>query len=103
MDNPDLVQAIVKVRAGEELSRTEAFLLDEQNLAILTDLSFVFGQVRDGLLDETAIPLAAWRVSYFEHDPLLADSWRKYKALFSADFVGWYEQNIIESRLADVR
>ena len=72
-------------------------LLDAVNLAILTDLSLVYGQVRDGLLDEDSIPLASWRYGFHDSDPRMAESWSEYKKIFSPDFVRWYEENIIQA------
>ena len=97
LENPDLARAVVSARAGEVLNAEETFLLDEINLATFTNFSLIYGQLRDGLLEDAAIPLAPWRDSYHEHDPRMAESWSEHKEIFSPDFVRWFEENVIQA------
>ena len=97
LENPDLARAVVSARAGELLSAEELFLLDEINLATLTNFSLIYGQLRDGLLDQSAIPLAPWRDSFHDHDPRMAESWSEHKKIFSPEFVRWFEENVIQA------
>jgi hypothetical protein len=94
IENPEMVGLQVKADRGELLSAEEEFLLERLNSWTLWDWHFIFGERANGLLDESALPVAAWR-SIYRTQPSLSDHWEDIKPQFSPEFVAWMEENIV--------
>jgi hypothetical protein len=60
VDNLELARALQKSRSGETLTSIERFILGEEILFRILNWEMVFNDVRDGLLEDDAIPLAGW-------------------------------------------
>ena len=95
LQNPDLIRAEVKVQADEPLSPEEELLLWHLNAAIFNDTYMIYQQVQDGLLEESAIPVASWRQGFHLFNPRMKEAWPYNSPGFPPDFVRWYEDNII--------
>ena len=98
VDNPELGRILQKAQSGETLTSFERFTLDEEILFRIVNWEIVFEDVREGLLDEQAIPLTGWR-TLFHTWPGAPSVWERYKRGSgdqNKDFVEFVNTNIVE-------
>ena len=91
--NPDLIRALASARRGDALTEEDAVVLEMESQATLTDWRLVFMLVRDGIIDESSIPIPLWRRIY--RDPGFADVWSETKDGYPEEFVDFMETNIV--------
>ena len=95
LDNDRLIVAWVKSAEGVALTPEEVFLIDIENGLSFVDWMFVYMQVRDGLLDETAIPLDAWREQFELPYRRMRESWVGSEHRYAPEFVQFVRENIL--------
>ena len=93
--NRKVVAAIGAGRMGRGIAQVFAYGGYE---AALVDFQYVYLEYESGLLDYTAIPLAAWRDTFQSPGGRIAVYWSRYKQDFDPGFVRWMEENIVNVR-----
>ena len=99
IQNPDVAGLLVKSRRDVELTEIEREQLVWYYDIFLSSIDYDYQQYRDGLVDETAIPIQAWiRVFRKDADYGLYNFWQEMKEDYSPDFVQWMEENIVDRK-----
>jgi len=92
--NPDLVRARVKQRSSEGLTEFDEQILRVAALAMFTRWQYAFGEWQAGLLEETEVPVRAWRLAF--SDGATRDVWEQQGEIsFQPHFVKWMESNVV--------
>lgn len=97
VDNSELGRALHKVQIGGDLSPFEQFTLEEEALFRIVNWEIVFNDVREGLLEENAIPLNGWKIT-FQSWPGMPAVWERYSAGAgnqNPEFVAFVNENIV--------
>ena len=102
IENPELLNALVKNGHGEPLTVHENVLLSRYLDFVLVNLQNVYMEMNRGLIAEDSIPVEAWRASFMKDrransnfDPNLLEYWNENKIGFDSRFVEWMEENIV--------
>jgi hypothetical protein len=96
MSNPELVRALLQQREGQPLTLTEQFLLEMDARRVLFVWQYVYGEYREGLIDEGDVPIENWR-RVFSERPEFEKAWQNPGRMgLRPDFVQWMEENVIE-------
>ena len=98
VDNLELARTLLKARSGETLTSVERFVLDEEILFRILNWEMVFHDVRDGLLDDDALPLGGWKTT-FHSWPGMGAVWERYSTVGgarNAEFVTFVDENIVK-------
>ena len=105
IENPDLANALIKHRHGDELTEHEQLVLDRYMETILVVFQNVVIEAQRGLIDEQSIPIDSWRnlfsgraLSIPGYWPDLSDYWEASKLGFDPAFVQWMEENVVNER-----
>ncbi|MDX1440126.1 MAG: hypothetical protein R3284_09500, partial [Rubricoccaceae bacterium] len=97
MFSPELSQAFVKARAGDGLSDLELHYLTLQNDATLSDWQQVYREVQEGVLEDSIIPVEAWR-RVFRTQPNLSQRWAEIGHEYEPSFVRFISDPIVPER-----
>ncbi len=89
LENPGLVELIVKADNGEALSQEEHYTLERYLDQALINWQFTFVEYRRGQFDEIELSSDSIK-SYFNNLPGMREYWNKVKGVqFRSDFVLW--------------
>jgi hypothetical protein len=94
LENPQLMSAFVKARAGEPLSSEEHQYIEFQNDAVLADWEYIYGEYSLGLLHDDDVPIEGWRLAFGEN-PNLLNRWQQIRATVSPEFAQWMEDYVV--------
>ena len=94
LENPELVQLVVKANNGASLTQEEQFTIERYFNQILIDFQFVFVEYARGQFDESDLQAPTMK-AYFYSQPGLPRYWDERKGVeFRPDFVQWMETNV---------
>ena len=106
VNDQDLAAAILKRRAGEELSDYDSFLLGRYAVFVFLGIQNTVLEAQRGLIELDSFPVEAWR-SQFQgtrsleaaYWPPLRDFWEASgDTAFSPEFSQWWEENVVNER-----
>ena len=98
LENPGLVELIVKANNGTPLTQEEQFTIGRYFNQILLDFQFVFVEYERGQFDERDLDVAAMS-AYFHGNTGMLQYWSERKGVeFRPDFVQWMEENVVNER-----
>ncbi len=98
LENPGLVELIVKADSGESLTQEEQYTLERYLDQALINFQFTFVEYQRGQFDESELEAAAMS-SYFNRLPGMHQYWDEMKGLeFRPAFVQWMEGNVVNER-----
>jgi hypothetical protein len=93
--NPALLAAFHKQRRGEPLTELEETLLGVDARAILTGWQYIWGELREGLIESVDVPIEDWRRAY-SRNAVLRRVWEADGSVsFRPDFVAWMNENVV--------
>ena len=98
LSSPHLISTLAKQVNGEPLS-----LPNELTLTLLADVvvvrwEYVYGECREGLIDEESIPVQNWR-NLVQSWPNMRKHWEEFGRFnYHPDFVRWMEENVVNER-----
>ena len=96
--NPELVRVVAKSRDQAALTSEEQLTLSLLANNVFVRWQYVYGEYRQGLIEEVDIPLNEWRATV-ETLPFLAATWRNTANIsYRPDFVRWMEENVVNER-----
>ncbi len=98
LQNPDLRRATIKARNGDVLSEDEIFLLELENLAVITDWKIIYQEYQMGALEESTLNIVGWRNGFHVRKPGMPEHWSANKQLYPPRFVQWMEENVVNER-----
>ena len=98
LQNPDLRRATIKARNGSVLSEDEIFLLELENLAVITDWKIIYQEYQMGALEESTLNIVGWRNAFHVSRPRMPEFWSSNKQLHPPEFVQWMEENVVKER-----
>jgi len=97
VEYPELGQALIDKRNGEELTEYQILILDRLTSTMLFNWQFVYAEFKEGRIDEDTIPVKVWRKAFRgegTYGPDMAEYWEKNSIAFDSEFVAWMDQNI---------
>ena len=97
IQDDDVADLLVKARTEQELTETENEQLRWYYVLMLASWDYDYQQYRDGLVDEDVVPTRQW-VRSFKEDRRFFRFWQDTKEDYSADFVAWMDENIVNER-----
>ncbi len=98
LENPGLVELIVKADNGEPLTQEEHYALERYLDQALINWQFTFVEYRRGQFDEIELSADSMK-SYFNNLPGMRQYWNKVKGVeLRPDFVQWMEENVANER-----
>lgn len=95
---PHVLEATHKWAAGEELSATEKSTGLMAALKLLELWEWQYGEYGAGMLQRNELPISAWRLWFGGQGPVpvpVRDIYEQRKSVLNADFVQFFEQNVI--------
>lgn len=70
---------------------------------VLINFQNVYSEMERGLIDETTIPIEAWRMNFKNGQwnitngrPNLLEHWQTHQFAYDPNFVQWMEENVID-------
>ena len=93
--NPDLSELMEKARQGGTLTDGEQRRLRSYVLSRLVRWEWYYEQHRDGLIDQSNLPVAAWRI-FFGSNSWATKYFAEYRDVFSPDFVQFVEHELLD-------
>ncbi len=94
--NPDLSEVLEKARQGGTLTDGEQRRLRSYVLSRFVRWEWYYEQYRDGLIDQSNLPIAAWRI-FLGRNPWATMYFVEYRAVFSPDFVQFVEDELLDN------
>jgi hypothetical protein len=92
----------VRVNSRAPLTATDELRLTAFVESIFLSLEFEYIQTIEGNLDESELPVEAYRAAYrgrgFANIGVLPDVWLRLRSTLRPDFVEWMEANVINER-----
>ena len=102
LENSDVIRAAAKVLREEELTLEDTLLIGDYNRGALVNWWLAYRQVKDGSLDEAALPVSLWSTVFRDGTafPRMEESWVEFKHLFprEVEYIQWFEENIARVR-----
>lgn len=95
LENPDLIQILLKAQRQEPLSGEEGYQLRSLMALTLNNLQYVYVEYQEGLIEEADLGIAGWRRLYHNQYPGMSTLWPEIKATYRTDFVEFFEENVI--------
>ena len=98
LSNPHLISTLAKQVNGESLSLTDELTLTRLADAVFVRWEYVYGEFREGLIDEESIPVQNWR-NLVQSWPNMRKHWEEFgRFSYHPDFVQWMEENVVNQR-----
>jgi len=98
LENPGLVELIVKADNGETLTQEEHYTLERYLDQALINWQFTFVEYQRGQFNDIELTANSIR-SYFDNLPGMREYWNKVKGVeLQSDFVQWMEENVVNER-----
>ena len=95
--NPTMLDVISKERRGEPLTETEELMLNMNVRAVLVGWQYIYGEYREGLIEDVDVPTADWRRA-FSGSASFNRVWQlDSETSFRPDFVAWMNKNVVPS------
>jgi len=95
VSTPELMRAFAREQSGESLSELDQMYLNYAALGIFVRWEYVYGEYREGLIEEDSVPVENWRY-YFSAAPTMAKEWEAIgRFSFHPDFVQWMDENVV--------
>jgi hypothetical protein len=105
LENPDFASAVMKSVNGEPLTDQENMLVHRYSDYVLINFQNVYAEMERGLIDETSIPIEAWRRNFRNEQwnktngrPNLLEHWQAHQFAYDPDFIEWMEENVVNVR-----
>lgn len=97
LENPHLVELIVKANNGASLTQEEQFTVERYFNQILLDFQFVFVEYERGQFNENDLDAGSLK-AYFYRNAGMPQYWEAWKGVeFRPDFVQWMNANIVNA------
>jgi len=96
MQDADFAGLLVKSRTDTELSEVETEQLFWYYDLLFASMDYDYQQYRDGLVDESALPIRDWIAALNSEDHGLLSFWGANKDSYSPEFVRFIDEEIIQ-------
>lgn len=97
LENPGLVELMVKVNNRELLTQEEQYTIDRFYNQILLNFQLIFIEYIEGHISESELGTASMK-DYFNNQVGLKQYWVEYgSVVFQPNFVDWMEENIVNA------
>ena len=98
LSNPHLINIEAKQLNGESLSLTDQMTLAQLADGIFVRWEYVYGELREGLIDAESLPVQNWR-NFVESRPHMREQWEENgRFSYHPDFVRWMDENVVNER-----
>ena len=95
VSTPELMRAFAREQSGESLSELDQMYLNYAALGTFVRWEYVYGEFREGLIEEDSVPVENWRY-VFRTAPTMAKQWEAIgRFSFHPDFVQWMDENVV--------
>lgn len=103
LNNENFAKALVKYRRNEELTDYEDLLIRRGMDITLTNFQYVYNEYKNGLIDESELPVGTWRNTFAggersnrDYWPDLKSYWEEMKTInYDPGFVEWMDENVV--------
>jgi len=102
VEYPELGQALIDSRNGEELTEYQTLILNRVISTTLFNWQFIHAEFVKGRIDEDGLPVHVWRRAFRGRGtsdnaywPDMAEFWERNHIAFDPAFVAWMEDNIV--------
>jgi len=102
LEYPELGQALIDSRNGEELTEYQELILNRVVSTMLFNWQFIYTEFVKGRIDEESIPIRSWRQAFRGQGtsttgywPDMRKFWEENHAAYDAGFVAWMDSNIV--------
>jgi hypothetical protein len=95
---PHVLDALHKYASGAEMTPTEHSIVYAISLRFIEMWDWQYAEFRAGMLKESELPVAAWRLWFHEETELpvvIKGTWNKRKAVMRPDFVQFVEEKVV--------
>ncbi len=104
IEHRDLAYALIKQRRGEDLTEYETLIMSRTMATTLYNYQYVFTEFNLGRIEESTIPMEAWRLDFDGEtaaEPGLWPDLREYWEIsknrdYDPAFVQWIDDNVID-------
>ncbi len=96
--NVELAEIIARAHANDELTDAEEIRLLWLGRRMLTSFQYVYSEYQQGMIEESAISTAEWRIAYHQLIPHMEEAWSSYRDGLNPEFVRFMEENIVNER-----
>lgn len=95
LDYPELRNAVRKAQQSQPLSDDEKYLVHIDAQIALTDWYYIFQEVQEGTLPETAMDPVGWCRVFYRGSPNMSDSWSPSD--WPSDYAEYVQENIVDN------
>ena len=95
LENPNLVEMLVKSQRQETLSEEEDIQLRFLMALTFNNFQYVYVEYREGLIEESDLGIIGWRSIYHHQYPGMPALWARIKNTYRPDFIDYFEENVV--------
>jgi hypothetical protein len=97
LENPHLVELVIKSNNGQQLTDIEQFTIERIFNQMLLNFQFVYVEYQQGQFDEKDITFSTMKSAFYRNAGM-PQYWKEAaEKHFRPDFIQWMNENIVES------
>lgn len=97
LENPHLVELVIKSNNGQQLTDIEQFTIERILNQMLLNFQFVYVEYQQGQFDEKDITTSTMKAAFYRNAGM-PQYWKDHaEEHFRPDFVQWMNENIVDS------
>jgi hypothetical protein len=97
LENPHLVELVLKSNSGQQLTDIEQFTIERFFNQMLYDFQFVYVEYQRGQFDEKDLNISSMKSAFYRNAGMLQYWKEAAEKHFRPDFIQWMNENIVES------